>query len=67
MSGNLPVWVQILTGLALVALLFFFGPSAWRAAKESPKGSAQDWLGLLLPIGGVVLFIILLIAFARSL
>lgn len=66
MSGNLPVWVQILTGLALVALLLFFGPAAYRAAKESPKGSAQDWLGLLIPIGGVVLFIILLIAMARG-
>lgn len=64
--NGLPVWVQILSGLMLLALLFFFGPSAWRAAKESPKGSAQDWLGLLVPIGGVVLFIILLIALARS-
>lgn len=64
--NGLPVWVQILSGLMLLALLFFFGPSAWRAAKESPKGSAQDWLGLLVPIGGVVLFIILLIAMARS-
>jgi cobalamin synthase len=66
MSGDLPVWAQIMTGLAILALLFFFGPSAYRAAKESPKGSAGDWLGLLIPIGGVVLFIILLIALARG-
>ncbi len=66
MSENFPLWVQILTGLAILAMLFFFGPSAYRAAKESPKGTAQDWLGLLIPIGGVVLFIILLIAFARG-
>lgn len=66
MSGNVPVWAQILSGLAILALLFFFGPSAYRAAKESPKGSASDWLGLLVPIGGVVLFIIVLIAFARG-
>mgnify|MGYP006291238783 CR=1 FL=1 len=66
MGGDLPLWGQILTGVALLALLFFFGPAAYRAAKESPKGSAKDWLGLLIPIGGVVLFVILLIALARG-
>ena len=66
MGADLPIWAQIITGLAILALLFFFGPSAYRAAKESPKGSAKDWLGLLIPIGGVVLFIILLIALARG-
>ncbi len=66
MGTDLPIWVQILSGLALLAILFFFGPGAIRAAKESPKGSFQDWLGFLLPIGGVVLFVILLIALARG-
>jgi len=66
MSGSLPVWGQVLTGLAILLLLVFFGPAAWRAAKDSPKGSASDWLGLLVPIGGVVLFVILLIALARG-
>jgi len=66
MGGSLPVWGQVLTGLAILLLLVFFGPSAWRAARESPKGSAGDWLGLLIPIGGVVLFVILLIAMARG-
>lgn len=66
MSANLPIWIQILSGLAILAILFFFGPSAYRAAKESPKGTAKDWLGLLIPIGGVVLFIVLLIALTRG-
>ncbi len=66
MAGDLPLWGQILTGVGILALLFFFGPSAYRAAKESPKGTAKDWLGLALPIGGVVLFIIVLIALARG-
>ena len=66
MSEGYPVWAQILSGLAILALLWFFGPSAWRAAKNSPKGTASDWLGLLVPIGGVVLFIVLLIAVARG-
>jgi len=66
MAGELPLWGQIITGLAMLAMLFFWGPSAYRAAKESPKGSAKDWLGLALPIGGVVLFVIVLIALARG-
>jgi hypothetical protein len=30
--------------------------------KESPKGSASDWMGFIVPIVVIVLFIILLIA-----
>lgn len=67
MAGNLPLWGQILTGLAMVAIIFYFGPTAYRAARESPKGSLQDWLGLAVPIGGVVLFIVVLIWLARGL
>jgi|GEM_PF-195466 len=66
MGEGTTLWAQILSGLAILALLWFFGPSAWRAAKNSPKGTASDWLGLLVPIGGVVLFVILLIALARG-
>jgi hypothetical protein len=29
---------------------------------ESPRGSAADWLGLLLPIAAVVAFVLLLLA-----
>lgn len=66
MAGNLPLWAQIITGLAMLAMLFYFGPAAYHAAKHSPKGTAKDWMGLALPIGGVILFIIVLIALARG-
>ena len=66
MNEALPIWVQVGMGLLALAVLFFFGPRALEAAKNSPKGSAQDWLGVLLPIGAVVLFIILLIGLLRS-
>lgn len=64
MGGDLPFWAQILTGLAIVALLFFFGPAAYRAAKDSRKGSAQEWLGLAVPVAGVVAVVALLILWA---
>lgn len=66
MNEAIPIWVQVGMGLMALAVLFFFGPRAIEAAKNSPKGTARDWLGALLPIGGVVLFIILLIGLLRS-
>ncbi len=66
MNEAIPVWMQVLMGgLALLAL-FYFGPKAGEALKNSPKGTAKDWLGVLLPIGGVVLFVIMLIALAQG-
>jgi hypothetical protein len=60
------LWMQIaLAAMALFAL-FYFGPKAGEAVKNSPKGSASDWLGVLLPIGGVVLFVLVLIWLAQS-
>ena len=55
-------WQQILLGALALGALWMFLPSAKRAMKESPSGSASDWVGLLLPIAAVVGFVLLLIA-----
>ncbi len=55
------LWIQLLLGALALLALFKFGPSAKQALSRSPKGSASDWLGLLFPIGLVVLFVLLLI------
>ena len=60
------LWMQIALGAMALVALFYFGPKAGEAVKNSPKGSAKDWLGVLLPIGGVVLFVLLLIALAQG-
>lgn len=60
------LWMQLALGAAALVALFYFGPKAGEAVKNSPRGTARDWLGVLLPIGGVVLFVILLIALARG-
>jgi len=60
------LWMQIaLAGLGVLALVVF-GPKLGQALRESPKGSARDWLSALLPIGGVVLFVIVLVWLARQ-
>lgn len=60
------LWMQIALGAMALVALFYFGPKAGEAVKNSPKGSASDWLGALLPIGGVVLFVLVLIWLAQA-
>ena len=54
-------WLKIGSAVLLVAMFFMILPSAKRMVKESPKGSASDWMGFIVPILAIVLFIILLI------
>ena len=54
-------WVQITSAIFLGAMLIFLFPRMMHAMKNSPKGSSQDWMGLALPIGAVVLFVIFLV------
>ena len=55
-------WLKIASGIFLVAMFFMLLPAAKRMVKESPKGSTSDWMGFVIPILAIVLFIILLIA-----
>lgn len=60
------VWEQALIAMAIVAVLFFFGPGAKKAMEDSRKAENPDWQGALIPIGMVVLFVILLISMAKG-
>ena len=55
-------WVSIGQALLLIAMLIFLFPRAKWAIANSPKGTAKDWMGFVLPFLVVVLFIILLIS-----
>lgn len=55
-------WVQIGSALFMLAMVLFLFPRAKRAIENSPKGSASDWMGYILPMAAVALFIVLLIA-----
>lgn len=54
-------WLKIAAAVALVAMFFMILPSAKHLVKNSPKGSSSDWMGYIMPMAVVVLFIILLI------
>ena len=54
-------WIKIVSALFLLAMLVMIFPGARRAMKDAPKGSMQDWMGYIVPMTAVILFIILLI------
>lgn len=56
-------WENILFIIAGITALIVFLPGINQRLRNSPKGSREDWLGLLFPIGLVVLFVLLLIKF----
>jgi hypothetical protein len=53
-------WLKIGSALLLVAMFFMVFPRARDAIKNSPKGTGKDWMGYILPMGVVILFVILL-------
>ncbi|MFZ0255951.1 MAG: hypothetical protein WAN46_09930 [Gammaproteobacteria bacterium] len=59
------VWEALLLGALVLLVLFWFGPGVRAALRNSRRGTAEDWKGVLLPLGLVVLFVILLIASVR--
>ncbi len=59
------LWEQILLGGLAILLIFLFRPGI-KAALERSRQAEKDWKGALIPIGLVVVFVVLLIAMARS-
>lgn len=58
-------WEAVLAGVGALLLLLFFVPGVREQIKRSPRGTAEDWKGLILPIGLVVAFVVLLIFLVR--
>lgn len=54
-------WTKIGTALLLLGMLLFIFPRMRHAVKNSPKGTAKDWMGYIIPLLAVIGFIILLI------
>ena len=55
-------WVKIGSALFMLAMVIYLFPRAKQTIENSPKGSMQDWMGYILPMLAVVLFIVLLIS-----
>ncbi len=55
-------WLKIGSALFLLAMIIFLFPRAKHVIENSPKGSMQDWMGYIVPMAAVILFVIMLIA-----
>lgn len=63
---TMSTWELVLLGILVVLLLFWITPGIKPAFERSRKATAEDWRGLLFPIGLVVLFVVLLIWFVQK-
>lgn len=54
-------WLKISSVIFLVLLLVFLLPRAKHMLSNSPKAESGDWQAVLLPLAGVVGFIVLLV------
>jgi len=55
------LWMKIGSAILLATMLIILFPQARRMIKESPKGSASDWISALIPIGLVAAFVVFLV------
>ena len=55
-------WVKIGSALFMLAMVIYLFPRAKHAVQNSRKAESGEWMNFALLMGGVVLFIIVLIA-----
>lgn len=60
------IWLKVGTALLLIMVLWRVGPAAMHWMKNGPKGTSQDWMGLMVPLAAVVGFVLLLIMMVRG-
>lgn len=54
-------WMAIGSAILIIAMMIFIFPRLKESVKHSPKGTASDWMGFIIPLAAVIGFIILLI------
>ncbi|MGB7180449.1 MAG: hypothetical protein WBD13_09525 [Burkholderiaceae bacterium] len=58
-------WYNIIWGLLLAVMIWRMWPTAMHWMKNGPVGSSSDWMTTAILLGGVVLFVVLLILAVR--
>lgn len=54
------LWEQLALGAVALLVIFWFKPGISAALKQS-KEAEKDWLGILLPVAAVILFVAFLV------
>ena len=60
------MWMKITMALVMGYMIFRMIPVAREWLKNGPKGTSKEWLTSAMLLGGVVLFVALLIVLVRS-
>jgi len=60
-SGGMD-WMKILSAVALGLMIMFLLPRAKQMMQMSAEVENKDWMGFLIPIVGVILFIVFLVS-----
>lgn len=55
------MWEQIALGVLALVILFWWGPGAKRSLQHSRRAEKGEWMGVIIPIAVVVLFVLFLI------
>jgi len=56
------IWPVLLFGAAALLVIFIFRPGLKAAFQQSKEAENKDWMGVLVPVTIVVLFVLLLIS-----
>lgn len=59
-------WLKFGSAALLIGMLIFIFPRMRQAMKNSPKGTTEDWKGFLIPLLGVIGFVIFLVLMVRK-
>ena len=60
-SGGMD-WMKILSAVALGLMIIYLLPRAKQMMKMSAEVENKDWMGVLIPIVGVILFVVFLVS-----
>jgi len=56
------IWVKIVVAAAMLFMIWRLFPFAKNWLENGPKGSSKEWLNVSMLLGGVVLFVLLLMS-----
>jgi TRAP-type C4-dicarboxylate transport system permease small subunit len=57
---EMSIWENLLLGVMVLGIIFWMKPGI-KSSFQTSKNAQSDWMGLLLPIGLVVMFVVFLI------
>lgn len=61
-GSDTSIWPVLLFGAAALLVIFIFRPGLKAAFQQSKEAENKDWMGVLVPIVVVILFVFLLIS-----